>query len=228
MDQGRDWATRLTFNVGKRIADYRNSRGISAQQLADRCAALGMPSINRQVITKLENRHREAVSLAELLVLARALDTSPVLLALPLGKEQSTEILPGRDLGTWDAALWLAGHVELSDAPDGLDAIWLDETDAEGVVPLHHRHDQLVNDLSGDGLWAGAVGTGEDDKPDPVATLKLHRQIRNELENDLRHVRSRMRELGLIPPQLAPELAYIERQERRGARRGVAHPPGRT
>jgi len=227
MDQGRDWATHLTFDVGKRIAEYRTARGLSGQQLADRCAELGMPGLNRQVITKLENRRREAISLAELLVLARALDTSPVLLALSIGKQQSTEVLPGQSLGTWDAALWLAGEVQLSDAPDGLDAIWLDWTDAEGVVPLHHRHDQLVNDLSGGGLWSIAVDFGEDGQPDPVETLKLQRGIREELENDLHHVRSRMRELGLNPPQLTPELAYIDQQERhRSGRRGTVSTRG--
>lgn len=109
MDQEQDWPKEIAAGIGKRVALYRERRKLSAQQTAGRCAELGMPSISRVVITKLENGRREAVSVAELLVLAAALDVPPIELLIPLEDAGKVEILPGARNGTWDAFKWFTG-----------------------------------------------------------------------------------------------------------------------
>ena len=82
---------------------------MSAQALADRCAELGMPSLKRQAITNLENGRRGMVTVEELLVLAQALDTSPVTLLMP----DPSEELAVTSKVTIDAhrlVLWLASE----------------------------------------------------------------------------------------------------------------------
>ena len=76
-----------------------------------------MPEITRPVLVKLEHGRREAVSAAELAVLAAALDIAPVLLLYPVGSAGFAEYLPGRTAAPWDAAVWSADEAFLG--PDG-------------------------------------------------------------------------------------------------------------
>src|SRR5580693_5885692 len=94
MDQS--WAAREAAGIGRRIAQRRTALHMSAQQLAERCAGLGMPEITRPVLVKLEHGRREAVSTAELAVLAAALDTAPILLLYPSARLTPSSTCPAR------------------------------------------------------------------------------------------------------------------------------------
>lgn len=189
----------MTRTVAEEIRRYRLARRLSAQQLADRCADLGMP-IRRSVLANLENGRRDAITIAELLVLARALDVSPLLLVFPVGRREEVEALPERALPTWDAALWFFGEARLKDTPTGLDVEW---ADADDVVPLWERHERLIAEWKSrpwEAIWAE---TGEGRK-------KQVAQLRDEYIKDLYRVRAVMRDQGLIPPKLPEDLAHID------------------
>ncbi|MGO9292807.1 MAG: helix-turn-helix domain-containing protein [Streptosporangiaceae bacterium] len=109
MDQRQGWAAREAAAIGRRVARHRQLAGISAKNLADRCAELGLPSLTREVIAKIENRRRESISVAELQILARALSVSPADLAFPVGESATVEQLPDLHRDTWSAVLWWAG-----------------------------------------------------------------------------------------------------------------------
>ena len=66
--------------------------------------------IPRATIADLENGRRAHVSVAELLVLAAALEVPPLALMLPVGTAETAEILPGLERGTWEAAKWVTGE----------------------------------------------------------------------------------------------------------------------
>jgi len=83
--------------IAQEVRRHRDAQKISAQQLADRCTDLGLP-IKRSVIANLETGHRETVTVPELLVLGAALNVSPALLAIPVGRSESVEILPELDV----------------------------------------------------------------------------------------------------------------------------------
>lgn len=108
MEQNQDWPRRLSASIAAEVRRYRLERGMSTQQLADACAALGHP-IARAVLSNLENGRRENVSIAELLVIAKALDIEPIFLMFPLGYEDTVEVLPGQTVATVDAVRWVAG-----------------------------------------------------------------------------------------------------------------------
>lgn len=83
---------------------------MSAQDLADACADLGHP-IPRNVIANMESGRRSTLPLVDVLVLAAALRTPPVLLLYPLGYVEDVQKLPLADpVGTWDALRWFTGE----------------------------------------------------------------------------------------------------------------------
>ena len=69
--------------LGRQMAGIRSRRGLTAAQLAERCAGLGVPQIDRSLITKIENSVR-GVSLDESITLAAALNIALVHLIAPM------------------------------------------------------------------------------------------------------------------------------------------------
>jgi transcriptional regulator with XRE-family HTH domain len=203
MEHEEGWAIRLAADIGRSVAYHRGGepgaqgRRMSAQALADRCAELGLP-IGRVAITKLENGIREKVSVAELLVLAAALEVPPVLLIFPVGREKAVEVLPARPLDPWHATLWLSGDARLSEDPAGPDVVTASNISA---VPLHREHDRLTAGLAG--YTRESLLNASDDDSSSGRLLRLG-------VGALRDVRAFIRELGLTPPALPPGLAWVD------------------
>jgi transcriptional regulator with XRE-family HTH domain len=78
--------------LARRIRLLRGQRGWSAQQLADACAEVGMDSLTRATIAKIESGTRQSVTADEIVVLARVLRVSPASL---LAAESAAEALFG-------------------------------------------------------------------------------------------------------------------------------------
>ena len=129
---------------------------------------------------------------------AAALDVTPVLLVLPLGRQETVGALPGRDIPTWEAAMWFCGGGELRQTPAGLEVFWNDD----GVVPLFLEHQRLASDLHEDQVGRAGAVTDDD--------IKLWRGM----VRQLRDMRSRLRKRGLAPPPLPAELANVDERER--------------
>ncbi|WP_329148329.1 helix-turn-helix domain-containing protein [Streptomyces sp. NBC_01456] len=115
MEQSTEWPERLAATIAAEVLRYRRNQKMSAQRLSDRCAELGM-EVPRAVISNLENGRRTSVSVAELLVLAAALDVPPAALVFPVGYAEETEALPGAMLPPYEAVRWFGGE-EQSAAP---------------------------------------------------------------------------------------------------------------
>src|SRR5579859_4465696 len=135
------WSARLTQVLAGEIRRHRKERGLSAQELADRCEQLGL-AIPRPVLSNLENGRRESVSIAELLVLAAALGVSPILLIAPLGRKPDIEILPGRVLLVPDAAWWFTGQAELANGGPG-QPLTVHRADEDATAELFRTHRDL-------------------------------------------------------------------------------------
>lgn len=229
-----DWPAYIASVIAREVRRHRDSRKMSARQLAERCAALGM-EIPQPVIANLENGRRPTVSVAELLVLAAALDVPPALLVAPLGHQETTEILPGREMPTWDAVLWQAGEARLLDDKSGDQTEWLYPDDDNAVVALYHEHDRLISDwerLAGEAGDEWLLVTDESGKKLPVLTdaqgkvvlsaddyldsLRGHADV---IAEDLRELRTLMRQRDLLLPPVPEGLKDIDSGRPRRPRR---------
>ena len=112
MDQ-TEWPKGWTQSIGREVARLRKRASLTADALSARCAEFGHP-IPRSVIANLENGRREGLTLHELVVLAAALDESPLSLAYPPHEddEQRVQYLPGDAVTTMTARARFSGdHV---------------------------------------------------------------------------------------------------------------------
>lgn len=108
---------------------------MSAQQLSDACAALGV-EIPRTVLSNLENGRRGNVTVAELLALGAALAVPPAALVYPVGYETEVEILPGVTVDAKEAVDWVSGHA----SPLG------QAGEEDSAVHRYRRHQALVTE----------------------------------------------------------------------------------
>ena len=112
MERGNEWSVRVTRGIGRRVAHYRERADLTASMLSARCGELGLP-IDRNVIAKLENGHRNSVTADEVYVLAAALGVAPVVLLFGAGTEETAEILPGQHVPSFAATEWFSGAAPL-------------------------------------------------------------------------------------------------------------------
>lgn len=102
-----DWSRELVKRIGRAMKEARG--GKSAAWLSERTAELGH-RVSPTVIAKLDSGHRGSVlSVAELIVIAAALNTAPVNLVYPGPYDEAVEVLPGRDVFGFEAAQWFSG-----------------------------------------------------------------------------------------------------------------------
>lgn len=226
----QDWPRWVTMLVATQIKSVRGWRNMSAQQLADRCAQLGMP-IARSVLANLESGRRTSITLPEILILARALGVSPLTLCIPVGAVDTYLPTPGEQLDPWDAAKWFTGEAPFPGEVPGA----LPPSMAKNVGAADKEYAQRFNDMSGifrhhdayayqvlkarDGLLkdqedvATQAQLGADN---PLGERLLEASAENlaRAEERLLELRRILRSSGLeVLPPLGEALAYLEERE---------------
>jgi transcriptional regulator with XRE-family HTH domain len=106
----QQWSEAIVTRVGREVRRLRGKdhAGLSAASLADRTASIGHP-ISRAVIADLEIGRKKSLDVAELLVLAQALQVSPAQLVYPDLPKGEVEVLPGRTIESYEALQWFSG-----------------------------------------------------------------------------------------------------------------------
>ena len=108
----QDWAEEQATRIAQEVRRLRQLHGRSAQCIADRTAELGY-AVTRPVIADLENGRRKYVTAAELIMLARALNTTPIALLHPDPlSDDSIEVLPGVKASKTVALQWFSGEID--------------------------------------------------------------------------------------------------------------------
>jgi transcriptional regulator with XRE-family HTH domain len=215
------WPAELVRLVAAEVKRIRNERGMSAQQLADATAQLGLP-MARSVIANLESKRRETVTLPELFVLARALGVPPLLLLFPVGRQQTVDTLPGGPADTLQAVDWFIGQGRFpspyvgegeSDPATRLHRWEVDPEEGweEGAAALRlfAEHARAVAD------WEGAPSAVRRtiDRDDEGAFSEALDQRRGRAEDAIHRARVEMRRRGLTPPDLPVYMRYLEEQQ---------------
>jgi transcriptional regulator with XRE-family HTH domain len=121
----KTWEIDLANRVGRAVQMRRKALKLTAQQLAQRTADLGYP-VTRVAISKIEGGLRAGkLDVAEVLVLAAALDMPPILLLFPDFPDGPVENLPGRKPTiSRNAALWFSGQVPSENVGLRGDYVW--------------------------------------------------------------------------------------------------------
>lgn len=221
------WSAQLTRLIAGQVRRYRRRRGMSAQDLADCCAKLGL-EISRSTLADLENGRRAALTVAELFVFSAALGVPPIELALPAGRQNTVEIVPGLHLPMRDAIGLLRGYGVIM-VKDGT-PVFIPEKDMDqelGLdgeelgVSLVDLHDALVHEwLLADGLIRRLMESA--DQPRSRAnergeSLRALQWRQSNAERELAEHRALMRDRGLIVPPLPPELPDVDKLAGRAA-----------
>ncbi|MFF3114240.1 helix-turn-helix domain-containing protein [Kitasatospora sp. NPDC057904] len=186
------WSAQVTRTVIAEVRRCRKELGMTAQDLADACDELGHP-IPRNVIANWESGRRLTLTVPELLVLAKAVDTPPAALVFPLGGSTNVDCLPHESRDPWTAFSWFTGEdLDFGDA-----AVFREYAGVEHRIRTGH-HD----------AWQLQFSGAREDWPHG-AEAKLGRLVKA-VRSELVPIRHRMRELGLNPPPLPGHLAFLD------------------
>lgn len=176
---------------------------MSAQHLADACADLGHP-IPRNVIANMESGRRSTLPLVDVLVLAAALETPPVLLLYPLGHADEVQKLPLTDpVSTWEALHWFTGEAG--------DAFGMDEMLRNFRAHQHHQAAALTAERDADyARWQARTANTPEKREDAQRDAEYYASKATHHRDRLHNARAFIREDGGTPPLLAPELADVD------------------
>ena len=112
-ESAREWELTLSGRFGEAVSRRRKALRLSAIQLWERTVELGYP-VTRIAISKIENNARVGkLDVAEVLILARALEIPPALLLFPDYPDGEVEFLPGIDNNSERALRWFTGETPL-------------------------------------------------------------------------------------------------------------------
>jgi hypothetical protein len=184
---------------------------MSVQKLADTTAELGM-EIPRSVLANLESGRRETISVAEVLVLAAALDVSPIELIFPVGFDEGTEILPGRKIYPLDAMRWFTGERVLDIAGEGIILREPDTTERSSPYLAKQHHDLIAylrtQEVAAAHAMAGGSAEAADDQARAEASHAMNNlaELREFIREPLRRVRAEMRARGMLMPDLPADI----------------------
>ncbi|MGW1996181.1 helix-turn-helix domain-containing protein [Embleya sp. NPDC001921] len=217
--ESSEWEPHLTRLIAGEVRRIRKEMGMSAQRLADRCAELGYP-VPRNVIANLESGRKESVSVAELLVVAEALEVPPVLLLFPVGHAHGTHRAPARDREPLMGAVrWFTG--EQGERTD----LWACDPYYENARPLrlYREHEvavRLARDSEQRALSEEHRATQADSQADRAAALQaadFQKHVRDAQLERIRRIRAFLHHEGLLLPPMPKQLGRAVRaQEKKG------------
>lgn len=105
-EEARAYAAELSGAFGRAVNLYRTRLGLSAVQLSNRCNEHGYP-ITRGTIAKIESNTRNAkMDVAEVLILAAALEVAPADLMFPGYPDRSFVVTPRTAMSSAGARQW--------------------------------------------------------------------------------------------------------------------------
>ncbi|WP_416970647.1 helix-turn-helix domain-containing protein [Streptomyces sp. 4F14] len=202
--------TALTLRVGEAVRAARTDLGLSAPEVAKRCADLGVP-IPPTGINKIENGGRGSLKVEEALALAVVLQVPLASLLVPLGTDATIELLPNLRISSWEAVRVVTGEGFMEDAPEGSPRFTL-------AMFREHEVDVQTATISTRAArdWRAQAGTSfiGSDRYDQLnrQAAEMERIAREDCRR-LLATRQRMRDLDLHPAPLPDHLAFIAQEE---------------
>jgi transcriptional regulator with XRE-family HTH domain len=209
------WGARFTRSVAAEIKRQRKAKtpSWSALKLSEECARLGL-DLPRSTLADLENGRRSHLGVAELLVIARALDIAPALLLFPVGHAKEAEVLPGDVRAPFRAVQWFGGEAPYPAADDdGVVTIAeVQDSASARALTLYRRADRAFeseqSEQSRARTWDATATTVSDEqmRADYIATADMHRRRAEEFRAIRGRIRKEAEAEGILPPAGAMSL----------------------
>lgn len=205
------WPTVFTGRIAQRLRDSRKAAGLTMAEVAQGCADRGLPEFTEHSMKNLESGRKTSITITDFFVLADVLGVPPVTLLFPLGTSATVEVLPGKEVSTWDAVAWFTGETPLDEAaPEGT---------ARDTLDAFRHHGDLVAAATSSYALAKERRRAASTTLDRARRATLLQRAEGYEEHafedakELRTFRSRMGERGLTPPALPDELAFVDQPE---------------
>lgn len=205
------WPAAFTARIAQGMREARKAAGLTMGEVAHGCADRGLTEFTEHSMKNLESGRKASITIADFVVLADVLGVPPVALLFPLGTSATVEVLPGREVSTWDALAWFTGETPL-DQP----AV---EGTARDVLDVFRHHGDLVAAATSSYALARERRRTASTTLDRARRATLLQRAEGYEEHafedcqELRAFRGRMRERGLVPPALPDELAFVDQPE---------------
>ncbi|MER6333902.1 helix-turn-helix transcriptional regulator [Streptomyces sp. NPDC001034] len=199
-DDVPEWVDQVMSTVAGEVRRRRKELGWSAQDLADKCEEIGHP-IPRNVIANMESGRRSNLPLVDVIVLAEALNTPPVCLIYPVGYVDDVQRLPLQHPTTALHALrWFTGEeTDLGTDDDML-----------RYFRAHHAAQEQLQSARRDEDYAryhAETAPNADRKAEALRSQAHAAEAAAAAASRLRRIRAFIREEGVTPPFLWPDLA---------------------
>jgi transcriptional regulator with XRE-family HTH domain len=201
---GREWSADWTRLIGENVRSIRKDRKLSTLKLSELCTERVGYAVPRNTIVNLETGRKESLSVQELVTIALALDTPPVMLLYPLDRDL-VEIAPGEFRHPLHAVEWFAGKWNAATASEITESDHLVAPQLQVFRDYVEWADQakqldaLIDTLAGKSQAADTREGAQEDLKRAV------RQVSN-LRGDLQR-------LGIQPPDL-PGLDAVMRRRK--------------
>lgn len=202
------WPAAFTARIAQEMREARKAAGLTMGEVAQGCADRGLMEITEQSVKNLESGRKASMTIADFVVLADVLRVPPVTLLFPLGTSATVEVLPGREISTWDALAWFTGETPIDQpAPEGT---------ARDVLDVFRNHGDLVaaamasTSLAKERRRAASTTLDRARRATLLERAEGYEEHAFEDCQELRAFRGRMRERGLVPPALPDELAFVD------------------
>ncbi|PCG88019.1 transcriptional regulator [Streptomyces sp. WZ.A104] len=205
------WSTAFTGRIAQRLREARKAAGLTMAEVAQGCAARGLPELTEHSMKNLESGRKTSITVADIAVLADVLSVPPVTLLFPLGSSSTVEVLPGRTVSTWDAVAWFTGESPLdATAP---------EKSPRGVLDAFRRHGDLVAAatssyaLAQERRRAASITLDRARRATLLERAEGYEEHAFEDAQELRAYRQRMLQRGLTPPALPDGLSFVDQPD---------------
>lgn len=179
--------------MGANVAAHRRRRGLTGDELVELCNRGGYP-LTRAVLANIEKGRGKSSgpTVAELLVIARALNVAPVRLLADPDEDDTLEVTPGEHMPTWDAWRWIGGG---------------DDQHAD----LHRRWEQALSRMEDASVRITAGSAPEDGASVPEwlreqerENVEFYRRVMRQEAQTLVEIEQQMRQLGYPVPAHTP------------------------
>ncbi|OEV30448.1 hypothetical protein AN219_10630 [Streptomyces nanshensis] len=201
-DDELDWSAQVAATVAAEVRRRRKERHMSAERLSQVCSEIGYP-IPRNVIANMESGRRTSLPLVDVIVLAKALETNPISLIIPVGHISTYAELPLRGAGSpWDALTWFTGED--------------DKFDTDWSLRLHRFHHAVLTSAEEARRYAksrrqqASMANDPDKRSIALRSAEHHEQSLADDYAALRRVRAQMRSAGFRPPTLPRYFVFLD------------------